>query len=87
MRQYRNFTVAEIEEMHVDKMELAKLMGLKETDGTFDYSLPQQWLNEQTKESELSYDLILSTTFWVYDKDQNFGHPVSGCTEVQQEIN
>ncbi len=90
MKQYRNFTLAELEQWHIDKMELAKLMGLKETDGCFDYSLPQHWLDNQTEivspSIEDPYDLIRSTTFWVYEKDQNFGHAVSGCTEIQQSI-
>lgn len=85
MKKLRNFSIAELEQWQVNKQELSKLMGLEEN-GSFDYSLPQDWLNRQTEKTGLSYDLIRSTTFWVYDNN-SIGQPISGCTEIQDTIN
>ena len=82
----RSFTYAELKKMHCSKEQLSKYVGLKNI--TFDYAMPQQWLNmiaDDNKDSEfITYDLIRSTTFWVYE--YGHGHPVSGCTEVTEAI-
>jgi len=75
----------ELQSSKIKKPELAKKINLR---FAFDFSLPQEWLNAFTEKSKLEYSLIRSTTFWVYNGLNNIcGYPVSGCTEVQEELN
>lgn len=69
----------------------------EELKGTFDYTLPQWWLDkfakyciEQAEENEydilVTYDLIASSTVWYYPPSgrlQFSGMPVFGCIEVE----
>ena len=58
--------------------------------GSFDYSLPQYWLDGITKFAidngrlDVNYDLILSTTVWQYDNGR--GRPLTCCKEVSEVI-
>jgi len=74
------FNKYEIEKLNCTKGRLAELLGLK----TFDYALPQQWLNDFSKYSRFNYNFILATTFWNYDFIM--GYPISACTEINEEI-
>lgn len=54
---------------------------------SFDYNVPQDWLNEfsdwcKVYQPEITYDLILSTTVWAFPKGNHFGNPIFGCVEV-----
>lgn len=57
---------------------------------SFDYSLPQDWLNEFSlwcktfNIPEMSYDVILSTTIWAFTEKNYYGFPVFGCLEVYE---
>lgn len=51
---------------------------------SFDYALPQNWLDQFCKKFNLEYYLVLGTTVWVYYKGQE--GPVSCCREVQEAI-
>jgi hypothetical protein len=51
---------------------------------TFDYALPQDWLNEFANYAEhhgVSYDDIRSTTVWAYNWN-GYSGPVTICSEV-----
>ena len=75
------YTIDQLMNNYMTKLDLAREMKLK----NFDASLPQDWLNEVSEKSpELSYDLIRSTTFWVYG--DAYTGPISGCIEVQELI-
>jgi hypothetical protein len=70
----------------ITKGELAKRMQLAEKCRAFDFALPQPWLDVFERRTALPYHMISSTTFWCYPPDSIFGIPVSGCKEVQAEI-
>jgi len=60
---------------------------LKEINITFDFALPQGWLDSLTLYAlivspQLTYDIILSTTVWVYPGS----YPLSNCQEVVELI-
>ena len=74
------FTAIEIEKLDCSKERLAKLLKLK----TFDYALPQDWLNDFHKYSSFNYNFILHTTFWCYNSV--FGKPISACIQINNEI-
>ena len=74
------FTSIEIEKLNCTKERLSKLLKLK----TFDYALPQDWLNDFSEYSRFNYNFILHTTFWCYDFI--YGKPVSACTAINKEI-
>jgi len=80
---YKAFPIKELETMHISKGKLAELIGLT---CNFDYALPEKWIETQISKVNPSVEnpraLIISTTFWVYDKYDLFGRPVSGCIEV-----
>lgn len=86
----RAYTVNELEAMRINKRELAEkiLLSKWEAEGrcAFDYALPQQWLDKFTTLAKIDYNLVLSTTFWVYQEGSIFGYPVSGCTEVADKL-
>lgn len=84
-KKMKTFTLKEIQENEWSKRDLAENMGLKESN-SFDYALPQNWLDSFVGETGLDYNLVRSTTFMVYSKNL-FGEIVSGCFEVQEQIN
>jgi hypothetical protein len=83
---YKLFSFAELKRMRISKEQLAEQMGLIKSGAEFDYAIPTSWLDIQVARMNPSVDnardLIQSTTFWVYDIDEAFGRPLSGCTEV-----
>lgn len=83
-------TWKDLDAMHEDgiktKADLARTMKLEEKCRAFDYALPQCWIDNIVKETILQYDVVLPTTFWVYEEGSIFGRPVSGLEFVQQEI-
>jgi len=68
----------------ITKGELAKRMELDARFKGWDYALPQAWLDDFWHSHGFNYDLILSTTFWVYDGI--FGYPLSGDKQVNEAI-
>ena len=69
--------------MSISKSEIFKDMNI-----SFDYTLPQGWLNRIARlPGAPSYDVILSTTVWAYPPGQFMGIPITACIEVQQAIN
>jgi len=68
---------------NISKEKLAVLTGI--ADKTFDYALPQKWLEDFSTRNNISYESVRSTTFYVYDENI-FGYPVSGCTEINDII-
>jgi len=77
---YKTISWNEICINKITKEELANLIGLNEV--TFDYALPQQWLDDFVDRNNIPYETVRSTTFYVYD-EFIYGYPVSGCTEVE----
>lgn len=78
-------TWKEIEKMNVTKEELFKNENIK-----FDYSLPQDWLNDFSNFCEkygikISYDMISGTTVWGYTDENYYGFPIFACVEVYTE--
>jgi hypothetical protein len=79
------YSIAQLEKRRVSKGEL---FANYDKSKSFDFALPQEWLNSFANYCEkrglgfLSYHLILSTTVWTYPENK----PVSLCTEVQDEI-
>jgi hypothetical protein len=71
-----------LERMRISKGDLPGLMGIK--DKCFDYALPQDWLNDFVKRHKLNYDVVLSTTFMLYDG--RWTGPVTGCLEVSRYL-
>jgi hypothetical protein len=66
-------------------------MKLEEKYRCFDTALPQNWLDNFSKKAYsysnvITYNLITSSTFWVYPKHSGFGFPLSICKEVQNAI-
>lgn len=61
-------------------------------DVTFDYALPQEWLDSFMELVGLtvnySYNFVLATTFMLYSDERGFrqGIPWSACVEVDQKI-
>jgi hypothetical protein len=57
----------------------------------FDYALPHDWLSEfsgwcQNHRPQVTYDVISSTTVWVYPPGYIFGRPLTACAEVQSAL-
>jgi hypothetical protein len=50
---------------------------------TFDFTLPQNFVNSMKLNNPLIEGFLVSTTVWVYEPGDNFGFPVSCCIEVQ----
>ncbi len=75
-------TINELTEYPVTKHQ-----AFQNFDGAFDYSLPQHWLDNvadyalKNGYSNVTYDLILSTTIWYYEK-LGYGAPLTCCCEV-----
>lgn len=81
MRRFNDLTIPELEEINPTKQEL-----FQELEESFDFALPQQWLNEFAKWCEVnfvdvSYKLIRMTTVMGYG-ESSFGQLVTRCTEV-----
>lgn len=77
-------TLKELYEGKVSKSEL-----FEDSKFTFDYSLPQGWLDEFSDwckkfVPDINYTIILSTTIWAYTEKNYFGFPVFGCLEVYE---
>jgi len=78
-------TVNELTESSISKGK-----AFESLEGSFDYSLPQYWLDSVTKFAidsgrlDVSYDLILSTTVWQYSNGH--GRPLTCCQEVAEII-
>ena len=78
-------TVHEIAEYPMTKKE-----AFSSVKGSFDCALPQHWLDGVTQFAidsgrlDVSYDLILSTTVWLYENGH--GQPLTCCTEVAEVI-
>ena len=81
--------IEQLEDNPTSKEDLFKGMEV-----TFDYSLPQIWLNLFSKwcaeylplsygAGEITYDLIRSTSVMAYPKDDH-ARVVSACTEVHE---
>jgi len=52
---------------------------------TADTALPQTWLNQFVKDNEIDYELVRSTTIWVYLKKPSLGIPYS-CNSIVQDL-
>jgi len=63
------------------KADLIKDCGLDKY--TFDFALPQQWVNSVVDEYKLDYHMFISTTVFVYTEFYNHGIAVSCCNEIQ----
>jgi len=75
--------------MHFSKKDLSDLMELDTLygSGQWDFAIPQSWLNCFIEVIGLDYQLVRSTTFWVYDPENScFDRPISGCKEVQEGL-
>lgn len=86
---FKSFTLAELKSMNIDKNQLAKLMGLNIPGVIYDYAIPLDWIESFLfiYKDQITYDMFISTTMWVYIEGDTIGRPVSGCTEVQVLIN
>ena len=84
MRIHEVKSAAELKSLRLSKDEA--FAGLSDT---FDYAMPQNWLNEFAdfcidRDSVVSYDLIRSTTVWAYPAIGSGlqSGPVTCCEEV-----
>ena len=76
------YTIEQLKEERMSKEEL-----FDGSNFSFDYSMPQDWLNDfsdwcKKYQPEISYDLIHSTTVWAYTGKHYYGFPVFECIEV-----
>lgn len=55
---------------------------LSEKGKIFDYALPQNWLDNMSKHPNLTYDMVLYSTVWIYPEDE----PYSVCKDVCRVI-
>ena len=81
----RTYTKDQLSRTHWTKRDLAKHIGL--SGKTFDFALPQEWLNNFIKKTGLDYHLVAGTTFSYYPDGYAFPTIISGCTEVQEYLN
>jgi len=90
---YKSYPLSKLANSSLTKGELASIMGIEGV--TFDYALPQEWLTDfantiaerkvfEDYTRDEVYQLVLSTTFWVYPKGSAFGFAACGCSEVAQ---
>lgn len=78
----KQFSINTLYSMNVTKEDLFKGLGF-----TFDYALPQPWLDELVaRPGAPSYRTVLSTTVWAYPPGLFMGKPLTVCTEVQSAI-
>ena len=76
---YNVWPKAMLDKMRCSKEDLAKWMGLNNI--SFDYALPQEWLNNFVEKHQLNYELVRTTTFYAYPDGLPNG-PVSACKEI-----
>ena len=81
MRRFNDLTIPELQDMRISKGEL--FFDLK---GSFDYALPQEWLERfsdwcSINFVDVTYDLIRGTTVTAYS-DSGYCEFVTRCTEV-----
>ena len=81
---YKTISWNEICINKITKEQLSNLIGLS-WGHSFDYALPQQWLDDFVERNNIPYDTVRSTTFYVYEESIH-GYPMSGCTEVNNII-
>jgi len=68
-------------------MNVTKERIFKGLECTFDYALPQTWLNSlASQKGAPSYDAVVFSTVWAYPPGNLFGIPITACIEVQQAI-
>jgi len=94
----RELFLEEIKNGNYGKGELTELLGFKERFDTWDYALPQTWLDQFSKWIEtmdvnnkwwarnLDYHKILGTTVYAYGKEAKTGQAVSCCFEVNHAL-
>ena len=68
------------------KMNVTKEHIFKGLEFTFDYALPQTWLNMLVNQTGIDYNVVISTTVWGYPPKFLMGIPITACVEVQQAI-
>lgn len=84
---YEVYSIETLDGMRVSKGDLPEMMGLDKWEDTeWDNALPQEWLNHFVEVSKIPYDLVASTTFWVYHPKATHGVPISGCSEVDRYL-
>ena len=79
----KQYTHEELNQMRISKGEL-----FASVESTFDYALPQTWLDAfavfcKVNHPLVTYDLIQSTTVWLYGNDTFAGRPLTVCSDVQ----
>ena len=76
-------TLETLQSMKVSKESIFKDMSI-----TFDFALPQTWLDSLADTPRApNYQTILSTTVWAYPPGSVMGMPITACIEVQTAIN
>ncbi len=75
-------TEQQLKEVRMSEDDAAHELGLT----VYDVALPQPWIDRFVRKTGLDYWLVLSTTFWSYDRLRIGGEPVSICDEVQAAI-
>ena len=73
------YSITQLNKMKITKEELFK------NESDFDYALPQTFINDIIKNTDIDYQLLRSTTVWSYKKNR-FGEPLSLCTEIQEKL-
>ena len=73
------YSITQLNKMKITKEELFK------NESDFDYSLPQTFINNIIKNTDIDYQLLRSTTVWSY-KNNRFGEPLSLCQEIQEKL-
>ena len=64
-------------------LDMTKGEAFANYDGTFDFALPQDWLNDFASHcGNITYDNIISTTVWAYPDGMPCGQPMTCCKEV-----
>jgi hypothetical protein len=81
---YNTWDIEALRSKATRKGDLPILMGI--ADFTFDTAVPQNWLDDFVEQTGLSYDMVLSTTFWLYHPDTRWGVPISACEEVDSKF-
>lgn len=96
---FKQFSLKKLWDMNLSKQDLVKI-AIPE-DVTFDYALPQDWLDAATnfiyrkalrfnpkEDRDYIYRLILGTTYMLYSRERGFqyGWPWSACTEINDQL-
>lgn len=82
MRMHNMHSSAALTARHLSKQEI-----FEDCPATYDFALPQNWLNDFSEWCEchfrgVTYDLIRSTCVWVYPERYACGEPMTCCLEV-----